>query len=103
MRFFFFAWNRYLKSDGEALLIGKVVPTGGDIVAVTLGEMLSFLGKFCTDENSWFDGFRTRFVAAVNKGSGLLKVGPCGLCIDTERLLEWFNGFDEFYSAVDIS
>ena len=43
---------RYLKSDGDALFIGNGVPTGGDMVAVTLGEMLSFLGKFCTDENS---------------------------------------------------
>lgn len=65
--------------------MGKALPTGGDIVAVTLGEMLSFLGKLWTDEKSWFDGFRTRFVAAAIKGSGLLKLGPCGLCIDTER------------------
>lgn len=71
----------YLKSDGDALLMGKVFPTGGDIVAVTLGEMLSFLGKLWTDdEKSWFEGFRTR-----DAWSGLLNnMGP-GLCIDTER------------------
>lgn len=33
---------------------GSCEPTGGDIVAVTLGEMLSFFGKFWTadDEKS---------------------------------------------------
>lgn len=36
--------NEYLKSDGDALLTGTFPM--GEIVAVTLGEMLSFLGKF---------------------------------------------------------
>lgn len=37
----------YLKSnwDGDALFVERAL-TGGDMVAVTLGEMLSFLGKF---------------------------------------------------------
>lgn len=53
--------TKYLKSDGDALLTGTF-PTFpmGAIVAVTLGEMLSFLGKFWTLAKSWFDGFLLR-------------------------------------------
>lgn len=68
------------------MLVGSVpTDTGGDMVAVTLGEMLSFLGKF-TDEKSWFDGLR-RVVAAYSAMSTLMDLlwlwpwvwGPCGL------------------------